>query len=176
MRQIIWLALGYNVPANPSKNRVYVWRKLKEYGAGYFKQGVAVLPKNQQSLEQFAVLTAKIRDLGGEATLAELKFCDIRDEIRMVDWFEAQSTREYTELVRDCAEVMSRLRDSVIPGEKEDYMRKISKHYSKVRSRDYFKIRKRREVVQNLEELFGDMANVTDDLKRQLSKAFTEKD
>ena len=31
-----WLALGYSVPINPSKNRVYVWRKLKEYGAEYF--------------------------------------------------------------------------------------------------------------------------------------------
>lgn len=26
---IRWLALGYSVPVNPSKNRVYVWRKLK---------------------------------------------------------------------------------------------------------------------------------------------------
>ena len=40
--QLRWLALGYSVPVNPSKNRVYVWRKLKEYGAEYFKQGVAV--------------------------------------------------------------------------------------------------------------------------------------
>ena len=26
---IRWLALGYSVPVNPSKNRVYIWRKLK---------------------------------------------------------------------------------------------------------------------------------------------------
>ena len=47
MQPISWLGLGYNVPVNPSKNRVYVWRKLKEFGASYFKQGVAILPKNQ---------------------------------------------------------------------------------------------------------------------------------
>ena len=39
---IRWLALGCSVPVNPSKNRVYIWRKLKEYGAEYFKQGVSL--------------------------------------------------------------------------------------------------------------------------------------
>ena len=38
-----WIALGYNVPIEPSRNRVYVWRKLKEFGAEYFRPGVAIL-------------------------------------------------------------------------------------------------------------------------------------
>ena len=37
-----WIGMGYNLPVNPSKNRVYVWRKLKEVGAVYYKQGVTV--------------------------------------------------------------------------------------------------------------------------------------
>ena len=51
---IRWLALGYSVPVNPSKNRVYIWRKLKEYGAEYFKQGVAVLLNSAQSMQLFS--------------------------------------------------------------------------------------------------------------------------
>ena len=39
MQRTIWLALSYNVPINPSKVRVYVWRKLKEFGAEYLRQG-----------------------------------------------------------------------------------------------------------------------------------------
>lgn len=61
---IRWLALGYSVPVNPSKNRVYVWRKLKEYGAEYFKQGVALLPYNRQSYTKFKYLSAKILEMG----------------------------------------------------------------------------------------------------------------
>ena len=57
---IRWLALGYSVPVNPSKNRVYIWRKLKEYGAEYFKQGVAILPYNRQSYTKLKHLQAKI--------------------------------------------------------------------------------------------------------------------
>ena len=66
--RVKWMGLGYNLPVNPSKNRVYVWRKLKEMGADYFKQGVAILPKNPVNLRAFGRLADKIRDLGGEAT------------------------------------------------------------------------------------------------------------
>ena len=51
-----WLALGYSLPINPSRNRVYVWRKLKELGAEYFKQGVAILPGNKKNSARLARL------------------------------------------------------------------------------------------------------------------------
>lgn len=178
MQQIIWLALGYNVPVNPSRNRVYVWRKLKELGAGYFKQGVAILPKNQQSMAQFRQLASKIRDMGGDATLAELKFCDPADESRTIAWFEQQSENEYLELLRDCAEIVKKAKGSLfspLDFDREEYLRKFVKRYGKVRSRDFFKTRGTKAVVQGLDELLGDMAHVTDDLTRQLSKVFMEK-
>ena len=75
---IRWLALGYSVPVNPSKNRVYIWRKLKEYGAEYFKQGVAILPYNRQSYTKLKHLQAKILEMGGEASIVEMKFLDRR--------------------------------------------------------------------------------------------------
>ena len=92
--QLRWLALGYGVPVNPSKNRVYVWRKLKEYGAEYFKQGVAVLPYNRQSYTRFKYLSAKILEMGGEASIVEMKFMDPRDEKDMVARFRAQALED----------------------------------------------------------------------------------
>ena len=84
---IRWLALGYSVPVNPSKNRVYIWRKLKEYGAEYFKQGVAILPYNRQSYTKLKHLQAKILEMGGEASIVEMKFLDPKDEREMVRSF-----------------------------------------------------------------------------------------
>ena len=104
--QLRWLALGYSVPVNPSKNRVYVWRKLKEYGAEYFKQGVAVLPYNRQSYTRFKYLSAKILEMGGEASIVEMKFMDPRDEKDMVARFRAQALEELSQLTtapRYCA-------------------------------------------------------------------------
>lgn len=101
--------LGYSVPVNPSKNRVYVWRKLKEYGAEYFKQGVAVLPYNRQSYTRFKYLSAKILEMGGEASIVEMKFMDPRDEKDMVARFRAQALEELSQLKDDCAEVLRQL-------------------------------------------------------------------
>lgn len=76
MPKISWLALSYNLPKDPSKARVYTWRKLKEYGAEYLRQGIAVLPNTAISFQQFTALAQKIRQMGGEATLVEMRFLD----------------------------------------------------------------------------------------------------
>ena len=95
---IRWLALGYSVPVNPSKNRVYIWRKLKEYGAEYFKQGVAILPYNRQSYTKLKHLQAKILEMGGEASIVEMKFLDPKDEREMVSRFRKQALEELSQL------------------------------------------------------------------------------
>lgn len=59
MSRYSWLSVSYNVPIQPSKNRVYIWRKLKEMGAEYLKHGVAVLPNTHRNLQN-------IRTLGGQ--------------------------------------------------------------------------------------------------------------
>lgn len=169
MPSMNWLGLGYNIPVNPSKNRVYVWRKLKEFGASYLKQGVAILPNNAQNLSKFSALAAKIREMGGEATLFELRFLHERDELETVERFRRQSEEEYRELLHDCAELMANIRGNrIAPAERSDYMRKMVKRYGKVKSRDYFRSRSRGEIAGALEELASDMARVTDEIGRQL--------
>ena len=103
MQRTVWLAISYNVPIKPSKARVYVWRKLKEIGAEYFKQGVALLPNTAQSMQQFTALAQKIRQMGGEASIVELRFTDPADELQMTARFKKQVDDEYTELLADCA-------------------------------------------------------------------------
>ena len=107
---IRWLALGYSVPVNPSKNRVYIWRKLKEYGAEYFKQGVAILPYNRQSYTKLKHLQAKILEMGGETSIVEMKFLDPKDEREMVSRFRKQALEELSQLKEDCAQVLEQLR------------------------------------------------------------------
>ena len=168
MAQIIWLALGYNVPVNPSKNRVYVWRKLKEFGAGYFRPGVAILPKTPESHTQFRQLCQRIREMSGEAVLAELRFMEEKDEARTVQVFREQSRDEYLALMRDCANLMSNIRKN-ISGEKEaDSVRKVMRRYGKVKSRDYFESGQGGEMVGLLDELAGDIAHSASELASQL--------
>ncbi|MCL2580242.1 MAG: hypothetical protein FWE32_09480 [Oscillospiraceae bacterium] len=168
MAQIIWLALGYNVPVNPSKNRVYVWRKLKEFGAGYFRPGVAILPKTSDSLNQFRVLSQKIRDMGGESVMAELRFLEETDEQKTVKMFNEQSRDEYMELMKDCAHLMDNLKGNIFPDQGADSVRKMMRRYGKVKSRDYFKSGHGGEAAGLLDELAGDIAHSASELSKQL--------
>ena len=71
MPRTVWLALSYNVPINPSKARVYVWRKLKEIGAEYFKQGVALLPNTAAEAKEIETGINEIID-GVKGVAADL--------------------------------------------------------------------------------------------------------
>ena len=166
---IRWLALGYSVPVNPSKNRVYIWRKLKEYGAEYFKQGVAILPYNRQSYTKLKHLQAKILEMGGEASIVEMKFLDPKDEREMVSRFRKQALEELSQLKEDCAQVLEQLRrgeQAFTEDQSEQVKRMILRCYSiwknkEVLPRDWDKIRqysRKNQVGRLLEYLAGQEA------------------
>jgi len=146
---------------------VYIWRKLKEFGAGYFRPGVAILPKTSESLSKFKSLSQKIREMSGEAILAELRFLEISDEQQTVHMFREQSRSEYVELMKDCATLIDNIRKNVAD-QGADSVRKMMRRYRKVKSRDYFKSGHGGEVVGLLDELAGDIAHSAGELSKQL--------
>ena len=151
-----WLALGYSVPINPSKNRVYVWRKLKEYGAEYFKQGVALLPYSRGSYAKFKYLAAKIKEMNGEASIVEMKFIDPQDEQEMVSRFRSQALEELSQLKKDCAAIMAQLsRQTVrhLTESESEEIKKIIKRFSKARDRSHFSLTLAQEVENALYSL-----------------------
>jgi hypothetical protein len=173
LSQIIWLALGYNVPVNPSKNRVYVWRKLKEIGACYFRPGVAILPKNTQGVAQLGALCGKIREMGGEAVLADLRFIDPHDEARTIKMFREQSRDEYLKLIHDCKAVMERLGGGLRAG-RADILRRAPLKLKKIKSRDYFKYGSGAEMAAFLDELAGDIAHGTGEFVKQMRAVLSD--
>lgn len=170
MPKISWLALSYNLPKDPSKARVYTWRKLKEYGAEYLRQGIAVLPNTAISFQQFTALAQKIRQMGGEATLVEMRFLTIQDEQEMAARFKKQLEDEYKELLEDCANALRQIR---IPGQtvthqESEKIRRMVKRYQRARERDYFKSCPSSEIEAGLNELIDSVRLVAADFGRQL--------
>ncbi len=64
-----WLLLTYKLPSEPSRPRVYVWRKLKRLGAINIYEAVWVLPENFRTREQLQWLAVEIQEMGGEAVV-----------------------------------------------------------------------------------------------------------
>ena len=86
-----WLALDYSLPANPSRARVYVWRRLKSLGAQQLRPGMAVLPNTRENAVQFEALAEKVRALLQEAGL-EVKAGGAYDGFS--HWVEQAVTRD----------------------------------------------------------------------------------
>ena len=170
MHRKSWLALGYTVPVSPSKARVYIWRKLKECGAEYFKQGVAVLPNFSQSMQQFSMLAQKIRQMGGEASIVELRFIDPVDEAQMTARFRKQVENEYQELLDDCANALHELRlaGKRLTEPQAERMKQMVKRYCKTRSKDYFQETDTNEIEAGLNEMIYCVKGFADDLGKQL--------
>lgn len=171
---IRWLALGYSVPVNPSKNRVYIWRKLKEYGAEYFKQGVAILPYNRQSYTKLKHLQAKILEMGGEASIVEMKFLDPKDEREMVSRFRKQALEELSQLKEDCAQVLEQLRrgePGVHRGPQSKQVKRMIRRYSKARSRNHFGLSTAQDVEKGLYAIISVARQASAELSGQLVKA-----
>lgn len=169
-----WLALGYSVPINPSKNRVYVWRKLKEYGAEYFKQGVALLPYTRANYSKLKYLAAKILEMGGEASIVEMKFINSEDEQEMVNRFRMQAWEELNQLKKDCTAIMSQISRQTarcLTEMQSDEIKKLIRRYSKARERSHFCVTLSEDVEHGLYSLLDVVRNRTGDAAAQFVRA-----
>lgn len=168
----VWLGIPYTVPAKPSKARVYIWRKLKEMGAEYY-HGMAMVPQSAKTLEGVKALAARIRELGAEASVLEIRFQDPKDEEKVVAQFKRQAENDFRELFLDFARLYEELGTPLDEG--EDRHRILRRRYGKVKSRDFFDVEKELDFSGGLAQLVDDIHLSAGDLYRQFIALFSEK-
>ena len=71
-----WLLLIHQLPPKPDYLRVKVRRRLHQLGAVALKNTVYVLPRSEETLEDFQWLRREILGDGGEAMLLESEFLE----------------------------------------------------------------------------------------------------
>ncbi|MEA4884081.1 MAG: Chromate resistance protein ChrB [Clostridia bacterium] len=141
-----WLGISYRVPSEPSRKRVYVWRKVKEMGAVYLQQAVGVVPFTDALLAQLETLRDEVGGMGGEAAIAFLTFIHPEDEERLRADSRALRDEEYSELTEKCEGLVDELERETASGkftfaeveESEEELAKIQRWMKKISSRDYF--------------------------------------
>ena len=179
----VWLGITYTVPAKPSKARVYIWRKLKELGAEYY-HGMAMVPQTPRLLESVRKLTARMRELGAEVSVLEIRFADILDEEKVVAQFKRQAENDFRELFLDFARLYEEL-GAPLEGD-EGPGRVLRRRYGKVQSRDFFHVEEELDVSGalaqvaeelhrgGLERLAADIQGSTGELYRQFIALFRQ--
>jgi hypothetical protein len=96
-----WLLLIHQIPPKPAYLRVKVWRRLQRLGALPVKNSVYVLPKSDQTQEDFQWVLREVVESGGDASLCEARFIDGLSDDEVMQLFRSAREEDYQEISRD---------------------------------------------------------------------------
>jgi hypothetical protein len=105
-----WLLLIHQVPNSPAYLRVKMWRRLQKIGAVAVKNAVYVLPRSDQSLEDFHWVAREIMEAGGDASVCEATFVEGITNEELAGLFQAAREADYRELLDQIKEANQELR------------------------------------------------------------------
>src|ERR1700730_8895902 len=96
-----WLLLIHQLPPKPNYFRVKIWRRLQGLGAVAIKNSVYVLPKNDQTQEDFQWVLREITEGGGEASVCEARFVDGLSDEQVEALFRSVRESEYAQIAEE---------------------------------------------------------------------------
>ncbi len=108
-RDARWLLLIHQIPPKPDYFRVKIWRRLQRVGAVAIKNSVYVLPKSDQTLEDFQWIIREITQGGGDASLCEAGFVEGLSDSQIEALFRAARDADYASIADEARELSKRL-------------------------------------------------------------------
>ena len=96
-----WLLLIHQIPPKPDYLRVKIWRRLQRLGAVPVKNSVYVLPKSDQTQEDFQWVLREVVESGGDASLCEARFVDGLSDDEVMQLFRSAREDDYQEISQD---------------------------------------------------------------------------
>jgi DNA-binding transcriptional regulator PaaX len=137
-----WLVLVYKVPAEPTRLRAGVWRKIKGLGAIYLQNSVAALPYGAAAERSFRMLRNEITEMGGSAYLLGSDL--LSGSADAVHAFNAARDDEYEEIVDKCGDFLKEIEKEYRAEhfsyaeleENDEDLTKLRNWFAKVQARD----------------------------------------
>ena len=152
-----WLLLVYRIPAEPTRLRATVWRRLKSLGAIYLQNSAAALPARDGAERALRRLRREILDMDGTAVL--LSCSAVAGGPDVVALFQAARDSEYEEILDKCVDFHAGLEKEYAANhftygeleENEVELVKLRHWYEKVETRDVYGAPKRTEAAVALD-------------------------
>ena len=148
------MLLIHQIPPKPDYFRVKIWRRLQRLGAVAIKNSVYVLPKNDQTQEDFQWVLREIIEGGGEATLCEARFVDGLSDSEVEGLFQTARGSDYDEIAVEARRLAaipvpkSKIKDDR-SAQIETDLTKLKRRLAEIVAIDFFGARGR-EVVDGL--------------------------
>lgn len=169
------MTVSYRAPSEPSRTRVYLWRKLKELGAVYLQQGVAVLPPIDGLLVVVEALRAEMAASGGSVMIGRMTFVNAEDDDSVVAAFQEQRDADYDEIVEQCDRLVCELESETRENkftyaeieENETELTRIHKWMKRVVARDWFSASGRARAELAIRRAEGSSQAYTEEVERR---------
>jgi hypothetical protein len=153
-----WLLMTYKVPAEPSKLRVGIWRRIRGMGAVYLQNSVCVLPTSADHQRQLRMVQSDIEKGGGEAVIFETTALDAKQEELVVARFKHDRDQDYEEFLDKCADFTRDLDKEVRADhytfaelkENDEDLKKLKGWLEKVKALDFYGAPARAAAEQQL--------------------------
>ncbi len=139
-----WLLLIHQIPPKPAYFRVKIWRRLQSLGAVAVKNAVYVLPRNEETLEDFQWVLKEIVQGSGEASICAANFIEGLTDEHLEALFQAARDADYAQMAEDARSVLDSVPAAASAITEEDtagieaHLTRLKKRLSSVAALDFF--------------------------------------
>jgi hypothetical protein len=138
-----WLLLIHQIPPKPAYFRVKIWRRLQRLGAVAIKNSVYVLPKNEQTQEDFQWVLREVTQGGGDATVCDARFVEGLSDEEVEALFEAARAADYKHVAEEARRLAETLPskggvDERVRGQFEVEIARLKRRLTEVAAIDFF--------------------------------------
>ena len=141
-----WLLLTYKVPAEPTKIRVGIWRRIRSLGAVYLQNSICVLPVTTEHQRQLRMVQSDIEHAGGEAVIFETLALDPKQDALVVSRFKHDRDQDYEEFLEKCADYKKEIDKEIKAGhytfaevkENDEDLKKLRGWLDKIKVLDFY--------------------------------------
>jgi len=159
-KRLNWRTLIYQIPREPQRNRMAVWRKLKSIGALNVLQSIWILPESSESTEEFKKLEEQIITNGGQSISCITLIQEEIQNTKLVEQFNKERELDYKELLEKCDDFENEIDQETKKEnfnfteieENEHEIEKLNIWLKKIEKKDFFGCEIRNEVLQRLDQ------------------------
>lgn len=174
-----WLLLIHQIPLKPAYFRVKIWRRLQGLGAVAIKNSVYVIPKNEETLEDFQWVLREIVQGGGEASICAANFIEGLTDEQIEAMFQAARDADYAQIAEEARSVLDSVPASASAITDEDRtgieanLSRLKKRFSSVTALDFFAAPGRESAEAAMQQLEARLKEAR--RKTETDEAETEK-
>jgi hypothetical protein len=154
-----WLLLLYDVPSEPSRLKVRIWRELKRIGALYPQVSLSLIPDNDENRKSILKIDKMI---SGNGRIVKIRGKGINetDQSNILEMFREERDKQYDEILEECQEFIDEINHNIdkkktTPNEAEEMeesLESLRRWFERIRSLDWVEKPKAAGRVENLLE------------------------